>query len=101
MKIKVGDTVQVMMGRDKGKTGKVTKVFSKENAVLVEGVNEYKRHKKARMPQESSEIITISKPLAASKVALLDPKTKKPTRVGYKIEKNKKVRIAKKSGEKI
>lgn len=101
MKVKKGDTVQIMIGRDKGRKGKVTRVLPKEKKVIVEGVNEFKRHKKARMPQESSEIITISKPLPVSKVALIDTKTKKPTRVGYDISKKDKVRISKKSGQKI
>lgn len=101
MKIHKGDTVKVMMGRDKGKSGKVTHVYPKLNAVKIEGVNEFKKHKKARTATESSEIITISKPLAVSKVSLIDEKSKKPTRVGYKTEKSGKTRISKKSGQKI
>ncbi len=101
LKIKNGDTVQVMMGRDKGKKGKVVKVIPTKSMVLVEGVNEYKRHIKSRMQGQKSEIVTITKPILASKVALIDPKKKKPTKVGYRIVKGKKERIYKKSGETI
>lgn len=99
MKIRKGDLVLVTTGKDKGKTGKVEKVFIKNNKVAVEGINEFKRHLKARSQGQTSEIKTITKPIAISNVALIDPKTKKPTRVGYKIEKGIKSRIAKASGE--
>lgn len=101
MKIKKGDTVLVVTGKDAGKTNKVIRVFPKKQMVLVEGVNQYKRHMKARSQSQPSEIITITKPLPVSNVTLLDPKTKKPTRAGYKIEKGTKIRISRKSGERI
>lgn len=101
MKIRRDDTVQIMMGKDKGKTGKVLKVIPSKNMVLVEGVNQFKRHMKGQVQGQKSEIITITKPMHASKVSLIDPKKKKPTRVGYKFEKNKKIRIAKKSQAEI
>lgn len=97
MKIKKGDEVMIMKGKDKGKTGKVEKVFTKEAKVVVGGMNQYKRHVKSRQQGQQSEIITITKPLAVANVAVVDPKTKKPTRVGYKMEKGAKVRIAKAS----
>ena len=90
-----------MIGRDKGKKGKVVRVFPKRSMVVVEGVNEFKRHIKSRMQGQKSEIVTITKPILSSKVALIDPKKKKPTKVGYKIVKGNKERIYKKSGEKI
>jgi len=96
MKLQKGDTVNVVRGKDSGKTGKVEKVFSKEAKVLVEGVNQYKRHVKARMAGQKSEIITLTKPLPVSNVMLLCPKCKKLTRVGYKVMKEDKVRICKK-----
>ncbi len=101
MKIKKGDLVQVMMGKDKGKTGKVERVLPAKNKVVVEGLNLYKKHIKGFGGQQASEIKTLARPLPASKVALIDPKTKKPTRVSYKIEKDAKVRVAKKSGQTI
>lgn len=99
MKIKKGDQVQVLMGKDKGKTGTVERVLPAKNKVIVEGLNLYKRHIKGFGQTQPSEIKTLPRPLPASKVALVDPKAKKPTRVGYKMEKDKKVRVAKKSGQ--
>lgn len=99
MKIKKGDTVQVMIGKDKGKQGTVGKVFPSKSMVLVENVNQYKKHIKSRMQGQKSEIVTITKPLHVSKVSLLDPKKKKPARAGYKITKGKKERVSRMSGE--
>ena len=96
MKIKKGDTVKVILGKDADKLGKVEKVFSKTDKVLVEGVNQYKRHIKSRMQGQKSEIVTITKPLPVTNVALLCPKCKQPTRIGYKVLKDSKVRVCKK-----
>lgn len=96
MKIKKGDTVKVIAGKDADKVGKVEKVMPKTDKMLVEGVNQYKRHIKSRMQGQKSEIITLTKPLPATNVALLCPKCKQPTRVGYKILKDSKVRVCKK-----
>lgn len=96
MKLIKGDEVKVVLGKDKGKTGKVEQVFTKENAVLVTGVNQYKRHRKARQEGEVSDITTVTKPLAVAKVQLICPKCKKITRVGYKVDKDKKVRVCRK-----
>ncbi len=96
MKLLKGDEVKVVIGKDAGKTGKIEKVFSKELKVLVGGVNQYKRHMKARTAGQQSEILTITKPLPVSNVALLCPKCKKQTRVGYSMKKDKKIRICRK-----
>jgi large subunit ribosomal protein L24 len=101
MKIHKGDTVQIMIGKDKGKKGEVMKVLPSKGMVLVENINQYKKHIKSRQQGQKSEIVTITKPLNVSKVSLIDPKKKKPTRVGYKIVKGKKERIGRLSGEKI
>jgi len=101
MKLKKGDTVIVLSGKDKGKTGKIERVFPQKAKVQVEGINQFKKHVKARSANEKSEIVVITKALNVSKVALVDPKTKKATRIGYKITKGEKTRVAKKSGEKI
>ena len=93
MKIKKGDTVKVLIGKDKDKEGKIEKIYPKGNRVLILGVNEYKRHVKSRARNQKSEIITITKPLPVSNVAILCPKCKKPTRVGFRIEKDKKIRV--------
>ena len=96
MKLKTGDLVTVVRGKDSGKTEKIVKVFSKEAKVVVEGVNQYKRHVKARLQGQKSEIITITKPLPVASVQLVCPKCKKLTRVGYKMLKDEKVRYCKK-----
>ena len=96
MKLKKGDQVAIVAGKDNGKKGTVEKVFAKEAKVLVEGVNQYKRHLKGRMPNQKSEIITITKPLSVANVQLICTKCKKVTRVGYKMLKDEKVRICRK-----
>lgn len=101
MKIKSGDTVIVIAGKDKGKTGKVLKTLAKENRVIVEGVNVQTKHKKARNPQDEAGLIKIEGSIDASNVMFYDEKAKKPSRIGYSIEGDKKVRISKKSGSKI
>jgi large subunit ribosomal protein L24 len=100
MDLKVGDKVVVIAGSSKGKEGKITKTLRKENRVLVEGCNIVKKHRKGN-GQESGGILEVEAPIHVSNVMLIDPKTKKRTRIGHKIENNKKVRIAKKSSEKI
>lgn len=100
-KIKKGDKVIVIAGRDKGETGEVAKVLPKENRVVVKGVNMVKRHN--RPTQFSAGGIEEKEaPMNISNVALVDPKTNKATRVGFKVlEDGKKVRFAKASGEVI
>lgn len=102
LKYKVNDEVVVTAGKDKGKKGNIVKVYPKKSKVLVEGVNLYKKHVKgSQQENQKGGIYDIPRPLHFSKVALIDPKTNKPTRVGFKLVKGKKVRIAKKSGVSI
>jgi len=101
MNLKVGDKVIVIAGSNKGKEGSIKKVLTKENRVIVEGVNIIKKHQKGN-GQESGGILEIEAPIHASNVMLIDLKTKKPTRIGHSIDKNnKKIRISKKSNEKF
>ena len=102
MKLKVGDKVKVIAGSSKGKEGKIIKTLRSENRVIVEGVNIVKKHKKGN-GQETGGILEVEAPINASNVMIIDPKTKKPTRIGYKKDEktNKKIRISKKSNEKI
>ncbi len=93
-----GDKVIVISGNDKGKTGTIQKVDPKSNRVVVENVNVRKKHKKPTQANPEGSIIEIYAPINASNVMLLDPKTKKPTRVGHAEVKGKKVRVARKSG---
>jgi large subunit ribosomal protein L24 len=100
-KIKKGDRVTVITGRDKGKKGEVLRVMRKENRVLVQGVNMVKRHQ-APTQANTGGIIDKEASLHISNVALIDPKSDLPTRVGYRLEKGgRKVRIARRSGEAI
>ena len=101
MNFKVGDKVVVIAGSSKGKEGKITKVLRNENRVIVEGCNIVKKHNKGNA-QQTGGILEVEAPIHASNVMIVDPKTKKPTKV--KIEKDskgKKIRISKKSNEKI
>ncbi len=100
-KIKKGDKVVVLAGRDKGKSGEVIEVRPKENRALVRGVNMVRRHQRQSATQEGG-IVSKEGPIHLSNIALEDPKDGKPTRVGFKLlADGKKVRIAKRSGEQI
>lgn len=101
-KIKKGDKVVILSGKDKGKHGEVTKAFPKEMKVLVGGINMMTRHKKPSQTNPQGGLERIEAPMHISKVAIEDPKTGKPTRVGFKVlEDGRKVRVAKRSGEVI
>jgi len=99
-KIRKGDTVVVLTGRDKGRTGEVIEVRPAEGRALVRGVNMVKRHQRQSATQEGG-IVSKEATIHLSNVALLDPKDKKPTRVGFKMVGDKKVRFAKRSGAEI
>lgn len=100
-KIKKGDTVVVLSGKDKGTTGTVSLVMPKEGKVVVEGVNVMTRHRKPSQANPQGGIDRIPAPMAISKVAVADPKDGKPTRVRFEEKDGKKVRVAVKSGETI
>lgn len=99
-RIRKGDKVIVISGKDKGRTGVVLKVEPKESRVIVENINIIKRHQK-QTPKQEAGIISKEAPIHVSNVSLLDPKTNKPTRVGFIFEDGKKIRVARCSGEKI
>jgi large subunit ribosomal protein L24 len=98
--IRKGDKVVVLTGKDKGRSGDVVKVMPKENRAVVSGINVVKRHQKQSQNTEAG-IISKEAPIHLSNLAHADPKDGKPTRVGFKTEDNKKVRVAKRSGEVI
>lgn len=101
-RIRKNDTVIVLAGKDKGRSGKVVRVLTKEDRVVVEGVNMMKKHTKPDMANPNGGVISKEAPLHISNVALRDPKTGKPTRVGFKTnDKGVKVRVAKGSGVEI
>jgi large subunit ribosomal protein L24 len=103
-KIRKGDTVVVIAGRDKGRTGEVIEMRREDSRALVRGVNMVKRHQKQTQAQEGG-IISKESPIHLSNIALMDPKENKPTRVGFKFigkgEDRKKVRVARRSGAEI
>lgn len=97
MKLKKGDTVKIIRGKDKGRTGKIEKIFPRLGKVLIPGINLYKKHARARSEKESGGIIEVVKPLAVANVALLCSKCNQSTRAGYRIEKSgEKQRICRK-----
>lgn len=101
MRIRKGDNVQVLSGNDKGKTGEVLEVMQKEDKVVVKGVNVRKKHVKARKQGDESGIIPVECAIPASKVNIVCPKCGKVTKVGYRVDKDKKVRVCKKCGAEL
>lgn len=102
MRLKKGDTVMVRSGKYKGKTGKITAVHPFENKVTVEGVNVAKKHQKPNREHPQGGIIEVTKPIWASKVGLVEPTSKKPTRVGFQLKSDgNKVRIYKSTGKEV
>ena len=101
MKLKKDDKVIVISGANKGKEGKIIKVL--DDKVIVEGVNVCKKHLKPKNNNGTGEIVEVERPIHKSNVMIIDPKTKKRTRIGHTIDSktNKKIRIAKKSNEKL
>ncbi len=99
MKLHTGDSVVIISGKDKGKTGSIMRVLPAEHRVVISGINMRTRHIK-KTYQEAGRILKYEASINVSKVMLVDPKTKKPSRIGYKVdEKGKKIRISKLSGE--
>jgi len=99
-KIRKGDKVVILTGKDKGRSGEVLQVMPKEDRAVVRGVNMVKRHQRQSASQEAG-IITKEAPIHLSNIAIADPRDGKPTRVGFKVEGDKKVRVAKRSGVSI
>ncbi len=104
LKFAKGDTVKMTIGKDKGREGKIEKVFPKKSKVLVPGINVYKKHVKAAMTVDGKGgIYELSRPIDVSKLAIICPNCKKQTRVGFKIDEKtkKKIRICRKCGKAI
>lgn len=96
MKLKKGDEVKIVRGKDKGKQGTIEKVLTKYNKVLIPGINMVKRHLKARSQRQKAEIVSKPMPLAIANVMLICPKCKLKTRVGYSMQDDKQARVCKK-----
>ena len=101
MRIKKGDTVQVLSGTDKGKTGEVLEVIPKSEKIIVKGVNVRKKHVKPRKQGEEGGIISVECAIHSAKVNVVCPKCNKPSKIGYEIVKDEKVRVCKKCGNKL
>ena len=101
MKLRKGDTVQVLSGNDKGKRGEVLQVLPKVEKVVVKGVNVRKKHVKPRKQGEEGGIIPVECPIHSSKLGVVCPKCDKPVKVGIQIEKEEKIRVCKKCGAKL
>jgi large subunit ribosomal protein L24 len=102
LKLKKGDTVKITSGKDKGKTGKIETVFAKKDKVLVPGVNIYKKHIKPQFTVDGKGgIYEFPRAMDVAKVTLICPNCEKATRVGFKVEGNKKIRVCKKCGKAI
>ena len=102
LKFKKGDTVKITIGKDKGKEGKIEKILPKKGLVLVPGINIYKKHVKPALTVDGKGgIYEYSRAMNVAKLAIICPNCKKQTRVGFKIEKDVKVRICKKCGKEI
>lgn len=101
MKIKKGDNVLVISGKDRGRKGKIIDVLPKEDKIVIEGMNIHKKHAKPKKQGEKGQKVEIPAPFYASNVKVVCPKCTKAIRVGYKITSEKKYRICKKCGEEI
>jgi large subunit ribosomal protein L24 len=101
MKLKKGDNVIIIAGKDKGKSGKIVHVLVKKNKVIVDGLNMMKKHQRPRKSNEKGTMKNIEMPLSVSNVMMIDPKTGKATRLGKKKIGEKMVRITKKSGQEV
>lgn len=102
IRLKKGDTVVIRSGKYKGKTGKVTATHPSENKVTVEGINVVKKHLKPNQQNPQGGIVEVTKPIWVSKVAIVEPTTKKPSRIGYEFNKEgAKIRVFKTTGKEI
>jgi large subunit ribosomal protein L24 len=102
IRLKKGDTVMVRSGKDKGKTGKVLATHPQDNKVTVEGINIVKKHQKPTKQIAQGGIIELTKPIWVSKVSIVEPTSKKPSRIGYQVDKDgKKTRVFKRTGKEI
>lgn len=97
MKLKKGDKVIVISGKDKGKVGEIVRAFPQEAKIVVAGVNLKKAHKRPTKSGQKGQIVDVAAPIDASNVMIIDPKTGKPTRISYETVDGKKVRVSKKS----
>ena len=96
MKLKKGDSVKILSGKDRGRTGVVLKAYPDDDRIQIDGLNVFKKRSKPRKQGEKGQVVAVSRPLAASKVRIICPNCKSPTRIGGRIEGSRKVRYCKK-----
>jgi large subunit ribosomal protein L24 len=101
MKIKKNDNIKIITGKDKGKTGKVLKVFPKKHKILIEGLNLYKKHVKPKREGEKGQTVLLPQPIDVSNVLLVCPGCSRAIRVSYRLDGDKKIRVCKKCGTTI
>ena len=101
MKIKKGDQVKIISGKDRGKSGKVIGVFSKDSRISVEGINLYKKRVRPTKQGQKGETVIVPRPLSASNVMIICSNCKKAARVGFRVEEKEKVRLCKKCGARV
>ncbi|MFH1460979.1 MAG: 50S ribosomal protein L24 [Patescibacteria group bacterium] len=101
MKIKKGDTALIISGKDKGKKAKVLEAYPKDRAIMVEGVNIVRKHRRPKSEKEKGQIIEIPKPISVSNVKLVCPKCNQATRIGYRLTEKGKYRICKKCNQEV
>ena len=102
LKFKLGDSVKITMGKDKGREGKIEKVFPKKAKVLIPGVNIYKKHVKANLTVDGKGgVFELPRPMDVAKIAIICPSCKKQTRAGFEVKNGKKVRVCKKCGKEM
>lgn len=101
MKLKKGDKVKILSGKDRGREGQIEKVYHKQNQVLILGVNLYKKHLKKSEKAPQGGVVAVPRPIHVAKLALVCPKCTQTTRVGYRVKNNKKFRVCKQCKEKI
>ena len=101
MKIKQGDTIKVITGKDKGREGKVIRTYPKANKALIENINMYKKSMKKTEQNPQGGIVELPRPIHISNIMIVDAKTKKPSRIGYQVEEGSKKRLVKKSKQVI
>ncbi len=96
MKLKKGDQVKILSGKDRGKTGTVLRAFPDDSRIMIEGLNTFKKHARPKRQGEKGQTVVVPRPMAASKVMLVCSVCKEPTRVGFRVEGSAKVRYCKK-----
>ena len=99
MKLKTKDSVIVIAGKDRGRKGKIDRIYAKQNKVLIQGINVYKKHVKKSEKTPQGGVVELARPIDVSKISLLCSGCKKPTRIGYKIEGKNKIRVCRKCGD--